>query len=205
MFITVGSIVQSINRPTLGVPKLINNLNTLECATAQLSDIPFRTPLKLFIHGLFYSKQHIFPNQKSINTNKPIRLGRKLKLSNDHIVMVYLHSKQISNFFVHQTCWKNNVQFSIYESGSTSKTSDSYALFKDKHETKCGFIVAIIYDMKQKCNMVLHRVCIDQRVSFTFKKKIVVNPFIFWGQLSNLPNMVTISIDEIIVKLAYSK
>ena len=205
MFIIVGSIVQSINGPTLVVPELINNLNTLECATVQLSDIPFSTPLKLFIHGLFYSKQHIFPNQKSINTNKPIRLGRKFKLPNDHIVMDYLHSKQISNFSVHQTCWKNNVQFSVYESGSTSETSDSCVLFNDKHEMKCGFIVAIIYDMKQKCNMVLHTVCIDQRDSFAFKKKIVVNPFIFWGQLSNPPNMVTVPIDDIIVKLAYSK
>ena len=109
MFIIVGSIVQSINGPTLVVPELINNHNALECATAQLSDIPFRTPLKLFTHDLLYSKQHIFPNQKSINTNKPIRLGRKFKLPNDHIVMVYLHRKQISNFSVHQTCWKNNV------------------------------------------------------------------------------------------------
>ena len=125
MFITVGLMVQSINGPTLVVPKLINNLNVLECVTAQFSDTPFRSPLKLLIHGLFYSKQRIFPNQKSINTNKPIRLGRKFKLPNDHIVMAYLHSKQISNFSVHQTCLKNNIQFSIYESGSTSKTSDS--------------------------------------------------------------------------------
>ena len=205
MFITVGSIVQSINGPTSVVPKLINILNALECVTAQLSDIPFRTPLKLFIHGLFYSEQRIFPNQKSINTNKPIRFGRKFKLPNDHIVMAYLHSKQISNFSIHQTCWKNNVQFSINESGSTSKTSDSCVLFRDRHETKCGFIVAIIYDIKQKCNMILHTVCIDQRDSFTFKKKIVVNPFIFWGQLSNPSNMVTIPIDDIIVELAYSK
>ena len=202
MFIIVGSIVQSINGPTLLVPELINNLNALECATGQLSDTSFSTPLKLFIHGFFYSKHHIFPNQKSINTNKPIRLGRKFKLPNDHIVMAYLHSKQISNFFVHQTCWKNNVQFSIYESGSTSKTSDSCVLFKDEHETKWRFIVAIIYDMKQKCNMVLHTVCIDQRDSFTFKKKIIVNPFRFWGQLANPPNMVTIPVDDIIVKLA---
>ena len=40
---------------------------------------------------------------------------------------------------------------------------------------------------------------------FHIQKKIVVNPFIFWGQLSNPPNMVTIPIDDIIVKLAYSK
>ncbi len=37
------------------------------------------------------------------------------------------------------------------------------------------------------------------------KNKRLVNPFIFWGQLSDPPNMVTIPIDDIIVKLAYSK
>jgi hypothetical protein len=38
-----------------------------------------------------------------------------------------------------------------------------------------------------------------------FKKKKVVNPFIFWGQLTDPPDMVTIGIDDIIVKLAHSK
>ncbi|CAF3153953.1 unnamed protein product [Rotaria sp. Silwood2] len=202
---TVGSIVQSVNGPTLVVSELINNLNILQCATAQLNDIPFSTSIKLFIRRLFSSKQLAFPNQQSINKNKSVRLGRKFKPSNDHIVMTYLHNSQISNFSLHQTCWKNNVQFSIYESSSTSKNSDSCVLFKDKHEIKCGFIMAIIYDMKQQCNMVLHTVSIDQQDSFTFKKKTVVNPFIFWGQLSDPRNMVTIPIDDIIVKLAYSK
>jgi hypothetical protein len=188
MFIVVGSIVQSVNGPTLVVSELINNLNILQCATAQLNDIPFSTSLKLFIRRLFSSKQHVFPNQQSINTNKSIRLGRKCKLPNNHIVMAYLHSNQISIFSLHQTCWKNNVQFSIYESNSTSKTSDSCVLFKHKHEMKCRFIIAIISDMKQECNMVLHTVCIDQRDhSLLSLGRVYIDSYVLYSSILYIP------------------
>jgi len=43
------------------------------------------------------------------------------------------------------------------------------------------------------------------RDSLTFKNKYVLNPFIFWGQLTDPPHLVTIHIQDIIVKLGYSK
>jgi hypothetical protein len=78
-------------------------------------------------------------------------------------------------------------------------------LFKEQTQTNCGFIAAIYYDSNQECNVVVHMVRIDRRDSFTFKKRNVINPFMFWGQPTDPPHLVTVRIDNIIVKLAYSE
>jgi hypothetical protein len=205
MFNILGSIVQNVNGPNLVVSELIDNLNILQCATAELNTINFSTSLKVFIHRLFSSKRNTLPNQKSIIDNKAVRLSRKSELPHDHVAMNHLRNNYTLNFSSHRTCWKNNVRFSVYESTSTSKNCDSCVLFKEQNDTNCGFIVAIIYNLKQECSVVIHTVSVDRRDSFIFKTKNVVNPFRFWGELTDPPNMVTIPIDDIIVKLAYNK
>jgi hypothetical protein len=205
MMIIVGTIVQSINGPNLIISELINNINIVQCATLEFNKTDCHTSVKLFMQRLFSSKRHAFPDQKVINDGGFIRLGRKLKLSNDHPVIVHLHNTHVFNFDLYETCWKNNVRFNIIDFNSTTKTCDSCVLFKDQQETTCGFITAIVYDTEQKCYIVLHKVHIDRQDPFTFKSKHVTNPFIFWGHLTDPPQMTTVHLRDIIVKLAYSK
>jgi hypothetical protein len=205
MFIIVGSIGQSINGPNLVVSELINNINILQCATAELNNVSFTPPLKVFIRRLFSSKRHTLPTQKSINENKSIRLGRTFELPNDHMVMVHLYNTHALNFSLYQTCWKNNVRFSVYNSTSTSKNCDSCVLFKGQYQVNCGFIAAINHEPKQGCYVILHTVQIYRHGSLTFKKKNIVNPFIFSGQLTEPAHLIKIHIYDIIVKLAYRK
>jgi hypothetical protein len=205
IFVIIGTIVQSINGPNLVVPELVNNINIVQCATIQFNNIKCSAPIKLFIRRLLSSKRHAFPNQMVINGNMFIRLGRKLKLANDHLVMVHLHNTHIFNFNLYRTCWKNNVRFSVVEFSTTNKTCDSCVLYKDQYQTKCGFITAIVYDAKQECYAVLHKVNTDRQDSLMFKNKNVINPFIFWGHLTDPPQMLVVHFNDIIVKLAYSK
>ena len=98
LFVVVGSLVQSINGPYLIVSELINNINLLKSAIAQLNTINYRTPLHLFIRRIFASKRQALPKEDVINQNNSIRVGHKLILSNDHIAMAYLRRKKAFNF-----------------------------------------------------------------------------------------------------------
>ena len=180
-------------------------MNILQHATARLNSFSSISPLKKFIYRLYSSKRHTLPSQNSMNENRSIHLGRKFQLPKDHMLMVHLQNKQILNYSLHRTCWKNNVRFSVYESSSTTKTSDSCVLFKHQHETNCGVIAAIVCDSNQECRVVIHRIHIDRYDSLIFKKKKIRNPFVFCGQLTDPPDMVIIHMDDIIVKLAYNK
>jgi hypothetical protein len=185
---------------------LINNINLVQCATAEFHNFNFSMSLKLFLRRMFSSKRQALPTQKTIDENHFIRLGRTLELPNDHTVLTHLHNIHILNFSLHETCWKRNVQFSVYDSSSTAKNSDSCVLYKnDRDEISCGFIVAIVSDSNHRCDLTIHTVYIDRGDSLTFKKKYVFNPFIFQGQLTDPPHLVTIDIQYITVKIAYSK
>ncbi len=109
------------------------------------SNISCSTSVKLFIRSLFSSKRHVFHGQKTINENGSIRLGHKLKLVNDHIVLVHLHNMHAYNFDLYETCWKNHVRFNTIEFNSTNETCDSCVLFRDEQQTSCGFIRAILF------------------------------------------------------------
>lgn len=187
------------------ISELINNINIVQCATLRFNSMNCNTSVKIFIQRLFSSKRHAFPNQQVANGNMIIRLGRKLKLLNDHPMMVHLYNTHVFNFDLYETCWKNNVRFNIIEFNSTNKTCDSCVLFKDQQQTSCGFIMGIIYDSKQECYMILHKVKIDRHGSFTCSNKHVLNPFIFWGNLTDPPEIMTVHLKDIIVKIAYSK
>ena len=65
--------------------------------------------------------------------------------------------------------------------------------------------MAIVYDSKQECSMVLHQVNIDWQDSSTYNNKHVMNPFIFWGNLTDPPELMTVHLKDTIVKVAYSK
>ncbi len=65
--------------------------------------------------------------------------------------------------------------------------------------------MAIVYDSKQECSMVLYKVNIDRQGSFTYNNKHVMNPFIFRGNLTDPPEMMTVHLKDIIVKVAHSK
>ncbi|CAF1233917.1 unnamed protein product [Adineta ricciae] len=201
---TVGSIVQTINGPNLVIAELIDNLNILQGATAELENTRFNRSLGLFIKRIFSSKRNTFPNDTSIH-EQTVRVGRTVPLPDDHFVMEHLHNEGIFDFTFHRTCWKKNVRFSVYESTSTSKSCDSCVQFKKENDTKCGFIVGIIYDSKQKCSVIIHCVRVAKQDSFIFKGKTIVNPYVFFGQLSNPPHLEIINLHDIIIKLAYSK
>jgi hypothetical protein len=189
------------------VAELINNINLVQRATTELNTVKFSTSLKLFIRRIFASKRQALPKQQTTDEDNFIRVGRKFKLSSDHIVINHLHNIHSLNFSTYKTCWKKNVQFSIYDSNSTTQNSDSCILFQtiDQTEMGCGFIVAITSQLKQQCSLIIHTVLIDRRDSLTFKKKHIVNPFIFQGYLTDPPNLITIDIQDILVKIAHSK
>jgi hypothetical protein len=86
-----------------------------------------------------------------------------------------------------------------------NKTSDFCVLFKDQQQTSCGFIMAIAYGSKQECYVALHKVNIDGHDSFIYNNKHVINPFIFWGNLTDPPEIMTVHLKDILVKVAYSK
>lgn len=184
---------------------MINNINLVQCATSTFNNINFNAPLKIFLRRLFSSKRQALPNEKTIEEKSVIRVGRKYELPNDHIIRNHFHDGYIRSFTFHQTFWKKNVQFSMHNSNSTSKNSDSCILFNnDQRELDCGFIVGIISDSKQQCNLIVHKVHIERQDTFTFKKKRVINPYIFWGKLTVPPTLMTIQIQDIVVKIAYS-
>ena len=206
MLIIIGSIVQSINGPNLIVSELTNNINILQSSTKQFNTANFNTSLKLFIHRLFSSKRQALSNEKSINENNAIRFGKKFELPDDHTVMNYLRTTHMLNYSLHRTYWKNNVKFSIHDYKSTAKNSDSCLLYKcDLSKVNCGFIAAIIRQSEQQCHIVIHTINISRQDSFTLKNKHVVNPFIFWGRLTDPPHRLIINIQDIIVKIAYNK
>ncbi|CAF1532838.1 unnamed protein product [Adineta ricciae] len=201
----VGCIVQSVNGPNLIVTELVNNINLVQRATAESNNDSFNSSLKLFVRRLFSSKRQALPKQNNMEANENFRLAKKLELPNDHIVMVHLSNLPIFNFTLYKTCWKNKVQFSIYDSNSVAKNSDSCILFKNgSNELSCGFVMAIVHDSKQKRSVTIHLVHINRWDSLTFKKKCIVNPFIFWGQLTKPPELKTIDVHDIDVKIAYN-
>ena len=110
----------------------------------------------------------------------------------------------VFNFDLYEICWKNNVRLNIIEFNSTNKTCDSCVFFRDQQQTSCGFM-GIVYDSKQECYMVLHKVNIDRHDSFTCSNKHVMHPFIFWGNFTYPPEIKTIQLKDIIVKIANSK
>jgi hypothetical protein len=68
-----------------------------------------------------------------------------------------------------------------------------------------GFIAAIILDAMQQCNIIVHKVRINHWDYLILKKKRFINPFIFWGKQTQPPELTTIDLNSIIVKLAYRK
>ena len=169
-----------------------------------MGKIGFHASLTLFIRRLFASKRSALPKGDSPTENTLIRGARQLELPSDHIVMTYLNMTSVSHLPLYKTCWKGAVQFSIYDSSSNSKNCDSCVLFKNRaSDVECGFIVAIIRYSTQQCRLIIHSVNIDLHHSVIVNKKRVVNPFIFWGQLSCPAVLMTIGIQDIIVKLAH--
>ena len=206
IFITLGSIVQSVNGPNLVVSELTNNINILQAATAELNNVNFNKPLRLFIHRLFSSKRQALPKVTPTNEGISIRLGAKLELPNTHVVMAHLRTIYSLPFYIHATCWKNKVRFSVYEPNSPTQNCDSSLLLKSSHnDTGCGFIEGILCHSTKEYRLVINKICIISHDSLTLKKKCVINPFIFWGKLTNPPQLIIIPIEHIIVKLAYKK
>ena len=180
---------------TASFPELVNNINIFQRATTKIGKIDFRASLTLFIHRLFASKRSALPKGDSPTENTLIRVVLQLELPSDHIVMTYLNTTSVSHLPRYKTCWKGAVQFSI---------CDSCILFKNRaSDVECGFIVAIVWYSTQQCKLIIHSVNIDLHDSVTVNKKRLVNPFIFWGQLSCPPVLMTNGIQDIIVKLAH--
>lgn len=203
--IILGTIVQSINGPNLIISELIGNINIVQCAMAEFKTMRCDTSLKSFIQRLFSSKRYAFPDQRLITKHDYIRLGRKMTIANNHCVMIHLQKTRLSGFALYQTCWKNSVRFDTFDLNSTSKTCDACVLYKYRQETRCGFIRAIIYDLKNEYYVVIQKVNIDRYDTFIFKQRQVTNPFTFRGNLAEPPELMTIRLKDIIVKLAYSK
>ena len=154
--------------------------------------------------SLFAYKHSALPKGDSPTKNTLIRVARQLELPSDHIVMTYLNTTSVSHLPLCKTCWKGAVPFSIYDSSSNSKNCDSCILFKNRaSDVEYRFIVAIVRYSTQQCKLIIHSVNIDLHDSVTVKKKRVVNPFIFWGQLSSPPVLMTIGMQDIFVKLAH--
>jgi hypothetical protein len=184
--------------------ELVNNIDIFQRATAKIGKIGFHTSLTWFIRRLFASKRSALPKGDSPTENTLIRVARQLELPSDHIVMTYLNTTSVSHRPLYKTCWEGDVQFSIYDSSSNSKNCDSCVLFKNRaNDVECGFIVAIVRYPIQQCKLIIHSVNIDLHDLVTVNKKRVVNPFIFWGQLSCPPVLMTIGIQDTIVKLAH--
>ena len=182
----------------------MNDIDISQRATAKIGQIGFHASLTLFICRLFVSKRSALPKGDSPTESTLIRVARQLELPSDHIVMTYLNTTSISHLPLYKTCWKGDVQFSIYDSSSNSKSCDSCVLLKNRaNDVECGFIVAIVSYSTQQCKLIIHSVNIDLHDSVTVNKKRLVNLLIFWGQLSCPTVLVTIGIQDIIVKLAH--
>ena len=182
----------------------MNNIDIFQRVTAKIGNIDSHASLTLFIRRLFASKRSALPKGDSLTKNTLIQVARQLELPSDHIVMTYLNTTSVSHLPLYKTCWKGAVQFSTYESSSNSKNCESCILFKNRaSDVECGFIVAIARYSTQQCKLIIHSVNIALHDSVTVNKKRVVNPFIFWGQLSCPSVLVTIGMQDIIVKLAH--
>ena len=193
-----------MNGPNLIVSELVNNIDIFQRAAAKIGKIGFHASLTLFIRRLFASKRSALPKGDSSTENTLIRVTRPMELPSDHIVMAYLNTTSVSHLSLYKTCRKGAVQFSIYDSSSNSKNCDSCILFKNRaSDVECGFIVAIVRYSTRQCKLIIHSVNIDLHDSVTVNKKRVVNPFIFWSQLSCPSVLVTMGMQNIIVKLAH--
>ena len=154
---------------------------------------------------LFASKRQALPKQAVIHENDYIRFGRNIQLASDHLAIRHLHKIFPGPVSLHEVCWKKNVRFAAYNPTTATKTSDSCILFQTcQNEVNCGFIVAFISDPNQQCHLTLHKVHVDQHDSLTLNGKHIINPFIFWGQLTDPPRLQTIHIQVIMLKIAYT-
>jgi hypothetical protein len=203
----LGSIVQTINGTNLVISELSNNINLLQCATAQKEEYNFNKSLALFVHSIFSSKRCALPQQVPANQqNVSLRVARKLILSPTHAVTNYLRGTNLTGFPLYQTCWLNNVQFTVHDPTRSTQNSDSCLLFKSGHdEMNAGFLMAIVFDIKEDVRFIIHTVSIDRQDSMKWNKSIFLNPFTFWGKLTDPPNLLTISRRDIVVKLAYKE
>ncbi|CAF1410154.1 unnamed protein product [Adineta ricciae] len=196
--IHIRSITQSINGPNLIISELINNLNIVQSATNELNNINLNRSLKLYVFRIFSTKRQALPSEKSLDENFSIRFARKLDLQNSSITF--------KNVTIYQTFCKNHIQFSTYDLLSTTKNSDSCLLFKHQQQQfSCGSFFAIIRESVDDYRLIIHTVDITNHDSLKLKNKQIMNPFIFWGKLTNPHRLVTIHAQDIITKLAYNK
>ncbi|CAF4568145.1 unnamed protein product [Rotaria socialis] len=202
----IGSLVQSVNGPSLVIHELVNNINILQAATEKIDHIHLHSPLRIFIARLFSTKRQALPKVSSEDTKKSVRLGPMLKLPQDHIVMTYLNTIYSVPFHIHETCWKNKIRFSIYNPNSLSRNCDSCLLFKNQNNETCyGFVVAILNQPQEGYRILVNQIQVNRRDSLILKGRCIINPFIFWGHLTDTPKFVIISLEHIIVKLAYRR
>ena len=165
----------------------MNNIDIFQRATAKIGKIGFHASLTLFIRRVFASKRSALPKR---NETLPPRI---------------LLSEWLVNWNYRATTmlwftWSRQV-FSIYRCikhvGKVLSNSLSMT------HPRIAKIVAIVRYSTQQYKLIIHSVNIDLHDSVTVNKKRVANPFIFWGQLSCPPVLMTIGIQDIIVKLAH--
>ena len=109
---------------------------------------------------------------------------------------------------IHQTCWKNNVKFSVYNPCSTTKDYDPCVLFKNKQSgTDGSFIGATLLGSKQQCDFVIH-VCASNRLSRLYKieEETYNQPIhILESSERSISKSDYLNIEDTIIKLTYKK
>lgn len=195
-----------INGPSLILTELVNNLSIMKSAFVQLKDHNFTINLRLFIERLFASKRRAPPDNRSIDDKACVHFGKRLMLSSDDTIMKILNAEKLMYRSIHKTCWMKNVRFSVYDANTVAKHCDSCVLLKKQEpDFICGFILAIITTSKNQCQFIIHTVEVDHHDRINIKKRTVVNPFIFWGRLTNPPRIKIVCIDGVLTKLAYRR
>ncbi|CAF1264971.1 unnamed protein product [Adineta ricciae] len=86
-------LYSSVNGPNVVVDELINNINILQCATAELKKNDFSSSLRNFVLQMFSSKRRAFSIESCTPENGYIHFGRALQLSNHHRIVTYLNIK----------------------------------------------------------------------------------------------------------------
>ena len=150
-----------------------------------MSKIGFHTSLTLFIRCLFASKRSALPKGDSPTENTLIRVARQLEYRATTLLWLTWTQK----VFRICRCIKR-VEKVLFNSPTMT-------------HPRISKTVAIVWYSTQQGKLTIHSVNIDLHDSVTINKKRVVNPFIFWGQLSCPHVLMTIGIQDIIVKLAH--
>lgn len=106
IFVDVGSIVQSVNGPSLIISELANNINTFQRAMGQIKKPNFNRSIINFIRRLFSSKRHALLKSNSSNIDNLIHVGCAHVIPNDRLIMNYIHVTCARNVSLHRNCWK---------------------------------------------------------------------------------------------------